>query len=178
MRAGGGCPAPCGKQLLVASGRTLDRLLAPLRVRGGGRSLTRPGTLLRQQIPIRGTVWEEDKAGWLEAVDQHFLQGGLGLGGGWPSQRNAADALGRGVGIFQRDLGIVAAIAHPQSANRVLAFVPHLLVSCWPMLTSANSRSGGDKIAFVAVAGAFNAFHQAPPAQRQIGQGSPCASTW
>lgn len=61
--------------LLLASGRTLDRLLAPLRGHGKGRSLTRPGTLLRQQIPIRGSVWEEGKAGWLE-VDTVALCGG------------------------------------------------------------------------------------------------------
>jgi hypothetical protein len=53
----------------------LDRLLEPLRLRGGRRCLTRPGTLLRQQIPIRGSVWEEGKAGWLE-VDTVALCGG------------------------------------------------------------------------------------------------------
>ncbi|MCP5528018.1 MAG: hypothetical protein H7A47_14595 [Verrucomicrobiales bacterium] len=53
----------------------MDRLLEPLRVAGRGRALTRPGTLLRQQIPIRGSVWEEDKAGWLE-VDTVALCGG------------------------------------------------------------------------------------------------------
>lgn len=68
-------PAEVREKLLAASGRTLDRLLAPLRLRGGGRSLTRPGTLLRQQIPIRGSVWEEGKAGWLE-VDTVALCGG------------------------------------------------------------------------------------------------------
>ena len=68
-------PAEVREKLLLASGRTLDRLLEPLRVRGAGRSLTRPGTLLRQQIPIRGSVWEEGKAGWLE-VDTVALCGG------------------------------------------------------------------------------------------------------
>jgi hypothetical protein len=68
-------PGEVREKLLAASGRTLDRLLAPLRLRGGGRSLTRPGTLLRQQIPIRGRVWETDKAGWLE-VDTVALCGG------------------------------------------------------------------------------------------------------
>jgi hypothetical protein len=63
------------EKLLGASSRTLDRLLEPLRVSGAGRSLTRPGTLLRQQIPIRGSVWEEGKAGWLE-VDTVALCGG------------------------------------------------------------------------------------------------------
>ena len=58
-------PGEVRDQLLEASGRTLDRLLAPLRIQGAGRSLTRPGTLLRHQIPIRGSVWEEGKAGWL-----------------------------------------------------------------------------------------------------------------
>ena len=63
------------EKLLSASSRTLDRLLEPLRFHGGGRSLTRPGTLLRHQIPIRGSVWEEDKAGWME-VDTVALCGG------------------------------------------------------------------------------------------------------
>jgi hypothetical protein len=63
------------EKLLLASARTLDRLLHPCRVRGGRRSLTRPGTLLRHQIPIRGSVWEEGKAGWLE-VDTVALCGG------------------------------------------------------------------------------------------------------
>jgi hypothetical protein len=68
-------PGEVREKLLLASGRTLDRLLEPLRVQGRGRSLTRPGTLLRQQIPIRGSVWEEGKAGWLE-VDTVALCGG------------------------------------------------------------------------------------------------------
>jgi len=68
-------PAEVRDKLLEASGRTLDRLLEPLRVQGAGRCLTRPGTLLRHQIPIRGSVWEEGTAGWLE-VDTVALCGG------------------------------------------------------------------------------------------------------
>jgi len=68
-------PGEVREKLLLASGRTLDRLLEPLRAQGTGGSLTRPGTLLRQQIPIRGSLWEEDKAGWLE-VDTVALCGG------------------------------------------------------------------------------------------------------
>jgi len=68
-------PGEVRDKLLEASGRTLDRLLEPLRVQGAGRCLTRPGTLLRHQIPIRGSVWEEGKAGWLE-VDTVALCGG------------------------------------------------------------------------------------------------------
>jgi len=68
-------PGAVREKLLAASGRTLDRLLEPLRGQGTGRSLTRPGTVLRQQIPIRGSLWEEGKAGWLE-VDTVALCGG------------------------------------------------------------------------------------------------------
>jgi len=68
-------PGEVREKLLLASGRTLDRLLEPLRGQGTGRSLTRPGTLLRQQIPIRGSLWEDGKAGWLE-VDTVALCGG------------------------------------------------------------------------------------------------------
>jgi hypothetical protein len=72
-------PGEVREKLLGASARTLDRLLEPLRLSGRGRSLTRPGTLLRQQIPIRGSVWEEGKAGWLE-VDTVALCGGSAAG--------------------------------------------------------------------------------------------------
>ena len=68
-------PTEAREKLLEASARTLDRLLTPLRGQGAGRSLTRPGTVLRHQIPIRGSVWEEGKAGWLE-VDTVALCGG------------------------------------------------------------------------------------------------------
>ncbi len=68
-------PGEVRDKLLLASGRTLDRLLAPLRGQGAGRSLTRPGTLLRQQIPIRGSLWEDNKPGWLE-TDTVALCGG------------------------------------------------------------------------------------------------------
>ena len=60
--------------LLGASARTLDRLLAPLRVGLARRGGTRPGSLLRQSIPIRGT-WTEEGPGWLE-MDTVALCGG------------------------------------------------------------------------------------------------------
>jgi len=68
-------PGEVREKLLAASGRTLDRLLEPLRGAGAGRALTRPGTVLRHLIPIRGSVWEEGQAGWLEA-DTVALCGG------------------------------------------------------------------------------------------------------
>jgi hypothetical protein len=63
--------------LRQASASTLDRLLTPLRLqhqaihRGG----TRPGTLLRRQIPVSGCVWDESRAGFLE-IDTVALCGG------------------------------------------------------------------------------------------------------
>ncbi len=61
--------------LLKASAATLDRLLHPLRVLHRRRATTRPGTLLRQQIPIR-TEWTEAIPGYLE-VDTVALCGGV-----------------------------------------------------------------------------------------------------
>lgn len=60
--------------LLKASARTLDRLIAPLRVGLARRGGTRPGSMLRQSIPIRGT-WTEEGPGWLE-MDTVALCGG------------------------------------------------------------------------------------------------------
>jgi hypothetical protein len=60
--------------LLAASARTLDRLVAPLRVTARRRGGTRPGSLLRQSIPLRGP-WTEEGPGWLE-LDTVALCGG------------------------------------------------------------------------------------------------------
>ena len=60
--------------LLAASARTLDRLIAPLRVGLARRGGTRPGSLLRQSIPNRGP-WTEEGPGWLE-MDTVALCGG------------------------------------------------------------------------------------------------------
>jgi hypothetical protein len=62
--------------LLAASPATLDRLLAPARVQHGRTcGGTRPGTLLRQQIPLRGGLWDENLPGYLE-IDTVALCGG------------------------------------------------------------------------------------------------------
>lgn len=60
--------------LLTASRATLDRLLIPARIEHRRRATTRPGTLLRHQIPIR-TEWAEGRAGFLE-MDTVALCGG------------------------------------------------------------------------------------------------------
>ena len=82
------------QSLLSVSPATLDRLLAPLRVRfGPRRGETKPGSLLRQEIPIRGGLWEEDQPGWLE-VDTVALCGGRLVIGGWPVKWRAVAGLG------------------------------------------------------------------------------------
>jgi hypothetical protein len=82
-------PPGVREQLLAASARTLDRLLCPLRIQARRPSLTRPGSLLRQQIPIRGSVWEDNKPGWLE-VDTVALCGG-NAGGDYVWMLDAVD---------------------------------------------------------------------------------------
>ena len=56
-------------RILKASASTIDRLLAPCRAGAGsrGRSGTRPGTLLRRQIPIRTEHWDVTSPGYIEA---------------------------------------------------------------------------------------------------------------
>ena len=57
------------KKLLSISAATIDRLLAPERRKWElrGRSGTKPGTLLKHQIPIRTfTEWNEKQAGFME----------------------------------------------------------------------------------------------------------------
>lgn len=51
------------------SAPTIDRLLKESRVkyRGRGRTTTKPGTLLRKQIPIKTNQWDESRPGFLEA---------------------------------------------------------------------------------------------------------------
>src|SRR3974390_1305798 len=62
------------ESLLSASAATLDRLLRPARAQHRARRATRPGTLLRQEIPIR-TEWLEEGAGFLE-IDTVAMCGG------------------------------------------------------------------------------------------------------
>ncbi len=56
-------------QLLAISPASIDRLLAPIRAttRLKGRCTTKPGRLLRQQIPIRTHHWDISQPGFMEA---------------------------------------------------------------------------------------------------------------
>ncbi|HET9090703.1 MAG TPA: transposase family protein [Acidimicrobiales bacterium] len=68
--------------LVSMSAATIDRRLAPERARLGlkGRSHTKPGTLLKSQIPIRTWAeWTEDRPGFLE-IDLVGHEGGNSSG--------------------------------------------------------------------------------------------------
>lgn len=57
------------ENLLKVSAAAIDRLLAPCRVAVGARARcgTRPGTLLRRDIPVRTEHWDVAGPGWVEA---------------------------------------------------------------------------------------------------------------
>lgn len=65
----GEVPVASQQKLLSLSAATLDRNLQALRKRCGirGRSGTKPGSLLREQVPIRTDNWDITKPGFLEA---------------------------------------------------------------------------------------------------------------
>ena len=65
----GRLPADVFQALLRISPASIDRLLKPLRVRYRlhGRCTTKPGTLLRQQIPVGTNQWDQSRPGFLEA---------------------------------------------------------------------------------------------------------------
>lgn len=55
--------------LNTISAATIDRLLKPVRAKVGRRGLsgTKPGTLLKKQIPIQAGVWDVTQPGFMEA---------------------------------------------------------------------------------------------------------------
>ena len=61
-------PVEVEKQLLTMSAATIDRLLKPLRSRyQKGLSGTKPGSLLKTQIPVKTNQWDITKVGYMEA---------------------------------------------------------------------------------------------------------------
>ena len=60
---------PLREKVLKISPAQIDRLLAPRKARAGGkgRSGTKPGGLLKNQIPIRTSNWDISRPGFLEA---------------------------------------------------------------------------------------------------------------
>jgi hypothetical protein len=69
----------CQKKLLgEISAATLDRLLKPQKAQAPRRfNGTKPGTLLRHQVPIQGEVWNEKRLGFLEADSVAHCGGSL-----------------------------------------------------------------------------------------------------
>jgi hypothetical protein len=65
----GPLPPKVVEALSHISPATIDRILSPTRIhyKKRGRSTTKPGTLLRNQIPIKTNQWEESRPGFLEA---------------------------------------------------------------------------------------------------------------
>src|SRR5260370_21971558 len=74
-------PLSRGQRQLVGqiSAATLDRLLAPTRAQqvGRGRCGTKPGSLLRSEIPIRTGTWDLSRPGYLEADSVAHCGGSL-----------------------------------------------------------------------------------------------------
>ena len=62
-------PPAAQEQLLSISAATIDRLLKPVRVAHGRKGLngTKPGSLLKNQIPIRTHFWDVTQPGFMEA---------------------------------------------------------------------------------------------------------------
>ena len=66
------------KLLKEISAATVDRMLADRKVRElKGLCGTRPGTLLRQHVPIQGEVWNEQRVGFMEADSVAHCGGSL-----------------------------------------------------------------------------------------------------
>lgn len=58
------------KELLLSiSPSTIDRLLKPIRTKYNkvGLATTRPGTLIRKEVPIKTNQWDENRPGFIEA---------------------------------------------------------------------------------------------------------------
>jgi len=65
----GQLPQQTVNDLLAVSASTIDRLLRPTRsqYKKRGRATTKPGALLKKQIPIKVNQWDESRPGFLEA---------------------------------------------------------------------------------------------------------------
>jgi len=95
------CDAATSKKLMRMSAATIDRLLRPERQKYQlkGRTHTRPGTLLKHQIPMRTfNEWDEAQPGFLEmdlvghdggVVDSHhaFTLNAVDIASGWNCSR-------------------------------------------------------------------------------------------
>lgn len=64
----GAIAEPHRSKLFLVSASTIDRLLRGVRARAGkGKGVTKPGSLLRNEIEICGSIWDETRPGFVEA---------------------------------------------------------------------------------------------------------------
>jgi hypothetical protein len=126
----GELPLPVLKALRNISASTIDRLLKPIRIqyRKRGRATTKPGTLLRKQIPIETNQWDESRPGFLGA--DTIAHCGQSLSGmfaytidcvdiatGWSEQRAV---LGKGeTGVLEQIKEIEKALPLPLAGLRL-----------------------------------------------------------
>ena len=96
----GDLPPQVLRDLERISATTIGRLLKPVRshYKKRGRATTKPGTLLRKQIPLKTNQWDETRPGFLEAdTVAHcgdsmagmfaFTVDGVDIATGWTEQR-------------------------------------------------------------------------------------------
>lgn len=108
------------KALRRISPPTIDRILKPLRVkyRLKGRCTTKPGTLLRREIPIKTDQWNESRPGFIEADtvahcgekiegDYAYTVDAVDIATGWTEQ---AASWGKG------EVGVLAALKDIEEA--------------------------------------------------------------
>ena len=69
VKSFGNLSPEASQALLQISPATIDRILHPIRIhyKKRGRATTKPGTLLRNQIPIKTNQWNKSRLGFLEA---------------------------------------------------------------------------------------------------------------
>lgn len=103
-------------KVLSISAAQIDRLLAQRKVRGGkGRSGTKPGGLLKTQIPIRTDNWDIDRPGYLEADTVAHCGGSLegsfvwsvtytDIASGWTANRAVWNKGAEGIVAATRDV--------------------------------------------------------------------------
>ena len=113
----GSLPFDVLKKLAKISKNTIDRILKPARIlhRGKGRSTTKPGLILKHQIPIKTNQWDETKPGFLEADtvahcgdsiagDYAYTVDAVDIATGWTEQRAIFNKGEQGVITQMRDM--------------------------------------------------------------------------
>jgi len=114
---------PVQKKLLGSvSPATLDRLLSQCKARArAGKSGTRPGTLLRHQVPIQGEVWDERRLGFLEADSVAHCGGSLAGNFIWSlTYTDLASAWTEGRAVWNK--GAHGVVEQTQSVEAALPF--------------------------------------------------------